>query len=250
MRKNIIIGNWKMNLSLSQAGEFIATMDSRIPTDLQVGLAGQFIQLERMKDNASGLLIGAQNVNDHLSGTYTGEVSVDLLKELDIDFCIVGHSERRMYYNETNEAVNTKAKLLQEKDIIPVICVGESETEYEKKLTEQVITQQIKASCKDLNIEQAIIAYEPVWAIGTGKSANAQIAQNICSQIRAILSTMYDSNQANNTRILYGGSVNDENIGEYMACQDVDGALVGGASLKTDSFTKLISYKKVTVDHE
>jgi len=242
MRKNIIIGNWKMNLSLAQAGEFVAKMDSRVPTNLQVGLAGQFLHLERMKDNASGLLIGAQNVNDHESGAYTGEVSVDLLKEIEMDFCIVGHSERRTYYNETNQSVNAKAKLLQEKHIIPVICVGETESEYDAGQTQMVIDKQIKESCVDLDVNKIIVAYEPVWAIGTGKSANAQIAQNICSQIRAILATMYDTKSSEEVRILYGGSVNEENISEYLSCDDVDGALVGGASLKVDSFTKLVNY--------
>lgn len=243
MRQPLIIGNWKMNMSIADSVDFIKDLNETNNSVAQVGLAPQYPCLNDMVKTKGEILVGAQNVNDHLSGAYTGEVSVELLAELKVDFCIIGHSERRMYYNETDSAINTKAKLLLENKIMPVICVGESEEEYDNGKTSEVITRQIKESCADLDIKKCAIAYEPVWAIGTGKSATSEIAQSVCAQIRAILATMYDSNTADAVRIMYGGSVKETNIAEYMAQEDVDGALVGGASLKIDSFTSLINYK-------
>ncbi|MDF9867464.1 triosephosphate isomerase [Bacilli bacterium PM5-3] len=241
MRKPIIIGNWKMNMSINGGVDFLKELE-KVNADIEVGIACQSISLIDMKKHSDYVLIGAQNVNDNLSGAYTGELSAELLEEAKIDFCIIGHSERRQYYNESDEAVNKKAKLLLDKNIMPVICVGETLEQYEKNQTREVIEKQISIAAKDLDITKCVIAYEPVWAIGTGKSATSQIAQDVCKLIRTQISSMYSEKEANEVRIQYGGSVNPENIKELMSCLDIDGALVGGASLKIDSFEKLITY--------
>ena len=242
MRKPIIIGNWKMNMAIAEGLEFIEQMN-KISTKIEVGIACQAISLLPMKKAASqNVLIGAQNINDELKGAFTGELSVELLEEAKIDFCIIGHSERRQYYNETDETVNKKAKLLLERDLLPVICVGESLEQYEAKQTKEVIEKQVTSAIKDLDVSKCVIAYEPIWAIGTGKSATAQIAQDVCHLIREKIADLTSKETADQVRIQYGGSVNPENINELMACPDIDGALVGGASLKIASFEKLITY--------
>ncbi|WP_423364107.1 triose-phosphate isomerase [Mycoplasma sp. P36-A1] len=243
MRQPIIIGNWKMNMSIADGTAFVQQLDKLKDTSAQIGVAPQFVAIPAVNAVKNEILVGAQNVNDHLSGAYTGEVSVDLLKEIKTDFCIIGHSERRQYYNETDNAINTKAKLLQEKVILPVICVGETEAQYDNNETDSVIATQVKECCKDLDIVNTVVAYEPIWAIGTGKSASEKIAQDVCAHIRDVLAQMYNEDLADKVRVIYGGSVNDSNIKEYMAQSDVDGALVGGASLKIDAFTNLINYK-------
>lgn len=243
MRKPFIVGNWKMNMLQSEAIVFVEQLNN-IPSYVEVGVAAQAISLTNLVGINKNILIGAQNVNDQLAGAYTGEISVELLKEAKVDFCIIGHSERRAYYNESDEKVNEKAKLLIERDITPIICVGESLEQYESKQTEEVIINQISIACANLAIEQCVIAYEPIWAIGTGKSATSQIAQAIALLIRNQLTKMYSLEQANKVRIQYGGSVKPTNIKEYMDCPDVDGALVGGASLKLEDFKQLINYEE------
>ena len=239
MRKPIIIGNWKMNKSIEDSIKFIKELEE-YSFEGEVGIAAQSAALTSIKKCSKNILVGAQNVNDNISGAYTGEVSVELLKEVNVDFCLVGHSERRQYYNENDKSVNTKAKLLLEYDIIPVICVGETLVEYENNQTQQIIEKQIELSCQDLDIEKCVIAYEPVWAIGTGKTATSEIAQNVCYLIRNKLATMYTNELAQKVRIQYGGSVKPDNIKEIMGCTDIDGALVGGASLEVESFKQLI----------
>lgn len=241
MRKPFIVGNWKMNMMQHDAIEFIKNLEHS-SGNVEVGIAAQAISLTNLKNLNEKVLIGAQNVNDNISGAYTGEISADLLKEANIDFCIIGHSERRAYYNENDESINKKAKLLLEREITPIICVGESLKEYEANQTNDVIIKQVSIACANLNIENCVIAYEPIWAIGTGKSATSQIAQEVAYLIRMQLTKMYNATKASKVRIQYGGSVNAENINEYLSCLDVDGALVGGASLKIDEFTKLIKY--------
>lgn len=241
MRKPIIIGNWKMNMGIEEGVSFLNELES-IDFDIQVGLGVQAISLLKMKEVSKRVLIGSQNVHEEKNGAYTGELSVSLLAEANIDFSIIGHSERRQYYNESDELVNMKAKLLQDNKIIPVICVGETLEQYETNQTKNIVEMQIEKTCIDLDIAKCVIAYEPVWAIGTGKSATFEIAQNVCKIIRDKLALMYTQELADQTRIQYGGSVNQDNIAELMACEDIDGALVGGASLKIDSFEKLINY--------
>lgn len=239
MRKPIIIGNWKMNMGLKDGLIFLKELE-QVTTNKEVGIACQAPLLERMKANAHNVLIGAQNVHEETKGAYTGEISVELLKELNVDFAIIGHSERRTYYNENDEKINLKAKQLQANNIMPVICVGETLEQFESGKTLEVINKQVEVACKDLDIEKCVIAYEPVWAIGTGKTATTEIAQNICSAIREKLSKLYNSEQANKVRIQYGGSVNESNIKDLLDSPDIDGALVGGASLKIADFIKLI----------
>lgn len=240
MRKVIIVGNWKMNMLQSEAIKFVDGLRD-LPSSFSIGIAAQAISLTSLVGLNKEVLIGAQNVNEHLSGAYTGEISVELLKEAGVDFCVIGHSERRAYYGESDEKVNEKAKLLLDHNIMPIICVGETLNEYEAKQTKEVISKQIKSACANLNIEECVIAYEPVWAIGTGKSANPQIAEAVALLIRELLAKMYSIEQANKVRIQYGGSVKPDNIQEYLNCPNIDGALVGGASLKLEDFKQLIN---------
>ncbi|MEG0283298.1 MAG: triose-phosphate isomerase [Erysipelotrichales bacterium] len=241
MRKPIIIGNWKMNKSIHDSIIFIDEL-GKDSFEIEVGIAPQMITLPIVNEVKGNVLVGAQNANDHLEGAYTGEVSIALLQEINSDFCIVGHSERRQYYNETNKSVNDKTKLLLDAKIMPVVCVGESLEEYEAGKTNEVIKEQINNSLADVSIADCVVAYEPVWAIGTGKTATTQTAQEVCKFIREELAKMYSQEEADKVRIQYGGSVKPSNIGELMACPDIDGALVGGASLEIASFKELINY--------
>lgn len=239
MRKKIIIGNWKMNMSLKNGLDFLKQLE-QVKTTKEVGIAAQAPSLYSMKQQASHILIGAQNVHEEKSGAYTGEISIELLQEMKIDFAIIGHSERRQYYNENDEKINLKAKQLLAHNIMPVICVGETLQQFEAGKTLDIINKQLEVACADLDIKNCVIAYEPIWAIGTGKTASVEIAQNICQAIREKISKMYSEKDAQDLRIQYGGSVNESNIKELLACPDIDGALVGGASLKIADFTKLI----------
>lgn len=239
MRKEIIIGNWKMNMSLKDGLEFLKQLE-QVKTSKQVGIACQAPSLYMMKQEAANILIGAQNVHEEKSGAYTGEISVELLQEMKIDFAIIGHSERRQYYNENDEKINLKAKQLQAHNIMPVICVGETLEQFEAGKTLDIINKQLEKACKELDIKKCVIAYEPIWAIGTGKTASVEIAQNVCQAIREKISKMYNEKDAQEVQIQYGGSVNEANIKQLLASPDIDGALVGGASLKIADFTKLI----------
>ena len=170
-----------------------------------------------------------------------------MLKEVGVTCCIIGHSERRTYYAETNEACALKAKRLLADDIVPILCIGETEAEYDQGLTDNVIRTQLEGSLAGLTAEEVakmVIAYEPIWAIGTGKSATKEIAENCCRLVRETVKDLYDENTAEAVRIQYGGSVKPDNIAEYMACEDIDGALIGGASLKVDSFKEIIDATK------
>lgn len=177
-------------------------------------------------------VISSQDVSKHLSGAFTGETSALMLKELGVSYAIIGHSERRTYHSETNKEINLKAKTALENGIIPIICVGETLEEYESKKSEKVVEKQIKECTKGLDLSKIVIAYEPVWAIGTGKTATNEYAQKICKHIRKLTSK--------ETLIQYGGSVTPESINDLLKQPDVDGALVGGASLKPESFLQLI----------
>ncbi|MDR1782546.1 MAG: triose-phosphate isomerase [Bacilli bacterium] len=247
MRIPYIVGNWKMNIGFDEAYDFLEELNKIYTTEMthniRVGIALQAPLLVPMiaEFYDGNFLIGAQTCCDHLEGAYTGEISPVILAECETNFCIIGHSERRQYYNESDEAINTKAKLLLECGIEPIICVGETLEQFENNQTKEVIEAQIEKCCKDINISECVIAYEPVWAIGTGKSATSKIAQEVCHLIREKIRMMYPED-ADNVIIQYGGSVNSKNIKELMACEDIDGALVGGASLKIDSFKELIKY--------
>jgi triosephosphate isomerase (TIM) len=241
MRKPIIIGNWKMNMSLKGGLSFLSKLEKNVNEKIEVGIAVQSVSLVNMISQSNNVLIGAQNCFYEDAGPYTGEISPVLLKEIKTKFCLVGHSERRALFNETNEMVNKKACKLLENNITPVICVGEMFEEHEKKQNKETISKQIKECCQNLKIENCIIAYEPVWAIGTGEIPRLDEIQAIGTLIRAELTKMYSAKQAEQVRIQYGGSVSEENIKQLLELEDIDGALVGGASLKIKSFSKLIS---------
>ena len=247
MRKPIIVGNWKMNKTIAEAEEFVMAMDTKLNDKATYGIGAPFLALEACKRLADNLIVAAQNCHFADAGAFTGEVSVEMLKEIGIKWCIIGHSERRQMFNETDEAINRKAQKLISSGLTPIICVGETLAEFEKGITEAVVRGQIAGCLKDLDpsaVANLVLAYEPVWAIGTGKSATKEIAQATCAICRDQVALMFGKEVAEQVRIQYGGSVNPGNIAEYMAMEDIDGALIGGASLKVDSFTEIVNALK------
>jgi len=247
MRKKLLLGNWKMNKTRPEAKEFAEgcgeMVDYAIAHGIDVGVAPTFVCLcPVIKYAPESLIVAAQNVNEHPSGAYTGEISIPMLQEIGVKWCILGHSERREYNGETSEACNLKIKALLAADMIPVYCCGESLETFEAGKTKAFVEEQIRTGLKDLTPEQAakvVIAYEPIWAIGTGKSATKEIAEDTIGFIRGVLRSLFGG-AAEEIRILYGGSVKPNNIAEYMSEPDIDGALVGGASLTLESYRGLI----------
>lgn len=249
MRKPIIVGNWKMNKTPSEALEFMKGIEEILTGNeaADYGVGAPFVDLDVCCKNAKNLIIAAENCNELDSGAYTGEVSVPMLKEVGITYCIIGHSERRTYYNETDAHCAAKAKRLFADNIIPILCIGETEAQYDAGQTADVIKSQLKGSLEGLTADEVarmVIAYEPIWAIGTGKSATKEIAEDCCKLVRETVKNLYDDATAASVRVQYGGSVKPTNIKEYMACEDIDGALIGGASLKVDSFKEIIDATK------
>ncbi|WGI36851.1 triose-phosphate isomerase [Mesomycoplasma lagogenitalium] len=243
MKKLTIIGNWKMNKNSQETKEFLDVFNTeylnnkeKISDSIVFGIAAPFTNLYLFNKNDK-LKSVAQNFSNFSSGAYTGEISASMLKDLNVSMVVLGHSERRQYFYETDETVNLKTHQALKEGITPIVCVGETLEEYEAGKTKEVILKQLKGSLKDVNdFSKIIIAYEPVWAIGTGKTATAEIAQDVCEFIR--------KNTAANVTIQYGGSVSPANIQELMNQKDIDGALVGGASLKPESFIKLLTLNK------
>ena len=249
MRKPIIVGNWKMNKTPSEALEFMKGIEQVLTGEegADYGVGAPYVDLDVCVKNAKNLIIAAENCNEFDSGAYTGEVSVPMLKEVGITYCIIGHSERRTYYAETDAHCAAKAKRLFASDITPILCIGETEAQYDAGETADVIKNQLKGSLAGLDaseVARMVIAYEPIWAIGTGKSATKEIAQDCCKLVRDTVKDLYDEATAAGVRVQYGGSVKHTNIKEYMACDDIDGALIGGASLKVDSFKEIIDATK------
>lgn len=247
MRKPIIVGNWKLNKTIAEAVDFIRQIDPIVHDDADFGIAASYLALHASVQAASKLIVAAQNMSDKDSGAYTGEVSADMLREIGVRWTILGHSERRQYWAETDASVNAKTKKALEKGITPIVCVGETLSEFEAGRTEEVVRTQTKACLADLTPEQVaglVLAYEPVWAIGTGKNATKEIAQNTCALIRNEVLLNHGKEAADKVRIQYGGSVKPENIREYLSEADIDGALIGGASLKVDSFKAIIDAVK------
>ena len=240
MRKKIIAGNWKMNNTITEATE--------LNTDeVDVVLCPNFVSLSTVSDliDETKISLGAQNVYFEDKGAYTGETSVDMLISAGVKYCIVGHSERRAYFNETDEIVNKKVKKLLEKDLNPIICVGETlEQRNEEKMFDVVKSQVINA-LKDVTKEQmkrnVVIAYEPIWAIGTGVTATDEQAEQMCKYIRDVIAKIYDEVIADKVRIQYGGSVKPSNASKILNMPNIDGALVGGASL-TNDFVAIVNY--------
>lgn len=244
MRKPVIFGNWKMNKTNAQAKAFVEAVDPFVTDKADFGIGAPFTCLDTCASNAKNLIIAAENMHFAPNGAYTGEVSAEMLKEINVNWVILGHSERRQFFNENDEAINKKAAVALENGMTPIICVGETLFEFEADKTEKVVRKQIAGCLAGLNPEDVaklVIAYEPVWAIGTGKSATVEIAQNTCALVRDEVRNIFGDDVASKVRIQYGGSVKPENIAEYMAQPDIDGALIGGASLDAESFKAIIA---------
>ena len=247
-RRKIIAGNWKMNMTPSQAVALIETLKPLVVTDeADVVFCVPAIDIIPALDAVKGtnIAIGAENMYFEEKGAYTGEIAPNMLTEVGVRYVILGHSERREYFAETNETVNKKVLKAFEHGLTPIICCGESLEQREQGITIDWIRQQIKIAFLNVTADQAktaVIAYEPIWAIGTGKTATSDQAEEVCCAIRACIRELYDDATAEAIRIQYGGSVNAGNAAELFAKPDIDGGLVGGASLKED-FGKIVNYK-------
>ncbi len=248
MRKPIIAGNWKMHKSIKEGVEFVeAIKDDVKGTDVEVLLCAPYTLLQDLVKAAKGtnVQIGAQNMHYEDNGAFTGEVTADMLLEIGVTHVIIGHSERRQYFNETNETVNLKTLKALSKGLVPVVCVGETLEQREADETKAVCKEQVEAAFKGVSAADAtkvIVAYEPIWAIGTGKTASSEQANDVIAYIRSVLDGLYGPEVSEEVRIQYGGSVKPANVEEIMNESDIDGALVGGASLKTDSFVQLVNF--------
>ena len=248
MRKKIIAGNWKMNKNHNEALELINSLKSGIDTDeSDVVVCVPFVDLMAVSEAIKGtkINIGAQNMHFEESGAFTGEISPAMLKELGVKYVIIGHSERRAYFGETDETVNKKVKKALEHNLVPILCVGESLEERELNITIELVRIQVKKAFSGISAQDAkkvVIAYEPIWAIGTGKVATKEQAQEVCAKIREVICEMYGNSVAEEIRIQYGGSVTGDSANELFNMPDIDGGLVGGASLKED-FIKVVNYK-------
>ena len=247
MRKKIIAGNWKMNKNHNEAVELINSLKSGIDTDKSdVVVCVPFVDLMAVSEAIKGTKInlGAQNMHFEESGAYTGETSPAMLKELGVKYVILGHSERRAYFGETDEIVNKKVKKALEHNIVPILCVGESLEERELNITIELVRVQVKKAFAGISKEDAkkvVIAYEPIWAIGTGKVATKEQAEEVCKEVRNVIEEVYGKEVADVIRIQYGGSVTGDSANELFNMPNIDGGLVGGASLK-DDFIKVVNY--------
>lgn len=248
MRKPIIAGNWKMHKSIEEAVSFVEQIKEKVSgTDVEPVICAPFTALKDLKQATEGtnIKIGAQNMHFEESGAFTGEIAPAMLAELKIDYVIIGHSERRQYYNETDETVNKKVKKAFEHKILPIMCVGESLQERENGSTKDIVKGQTEKGLSGLTedqVKQLVIAYEPIWAIGTGKTASSADANEVIAYIREVVQQMYSDEVSEELRIQYGGSVKPANVEEIMNESDIDGALVGGASLKPEDFVSLVNF--------
>lgn len=248
MRRKIIAGNWKMNKTPKETVKLIEELKPLVETqEADVVFCVPAISLQTAIEAVKGsnIKIGAQNMYFEESGAYTGEIAPNMLTDIGVKYVIIGHSERREYFAETNETVNKKVLKAFEHNIIPIICCGESLTQREQGVTIDLIRQQVKVAFLNVSAKdakRAVIAYEPIWAIGTGKVATTEQAQEVCAAIRACIGEIYDKDTADEIRIQYGGSVSAESANELFTQSDIDGGLVGGASLKAD-FGKIVNYK-------
>ena len=246
-RKAIIAGNWKMNKTATEAAELI---DALIPAVKDAGcevvICVPFTDLVTAvaKTKGTNIHVGAENVHFEKSGAFTGEISADMLTDLGVEYVVVGHSERRQYFAETDETVNKRAKAALAGGLKPIICVGESLTQREQGVTEELIRMQVKIALNGVTADElknVVIAYEPIWAIGTGKTATAEQAGEVCSNIRATIRGLYGARVARSVTIQYGGSMNPKNAAELLAQPDIDGGLIGGAALKPEQFVDIIN---------
>ena len=250
MRRKVIAGNWKMNMLPGEAIEMINELtplvkDTKNEVILCVPYTDLFYALLTAQN--TNIKIGAQNMHFEESGAYTGEVSGKMLKSINVEYVIIGHSERREYFNETDETVNKKIKAAFKYGLKPIVCVGETLEQREAGKAVDVITKQTELALEDLSneqVENTIIAYEPIWAIGTGKTATSEDANNAIKEIRNKISEIYGEETASKVIIQYGGSVKSSNAKELFNMSDIDGGLVGGASLKAEEFSKIVNYDK------
>ena len=248
MRIPFIAGNWKMYKTSAEAAAFAeAFKELYHDTDVKAAICAPFTQLETLVKafEGTGIGVGAQNVHFEKEGAFTGEISAAMLQEIGVDYCIVGHSERRQYFGETDETVNRKLKTLLPTGIVPILCVGEVLEEREEGREQEVVRSQVMKAFEGIEgneAEKVVIAYEPVWAIGTGRTASPQQANDMCGCIRAVLEELYDDVISDRVVIQYGGSVKPENATEIMNMEEIDGALVGGASLEASKFSEIINF--------
>lgn len=248
MRKKVIAGNWKMNMLPNEAMAFIEALTPMVKdTPNEVILCVPYVDLfySLLTSQNTNIKIGAQNMHWEEKGAYTGEVSGKMLKSIGVEYVIIGHSERRQYFAETDETVNKKIKAALANELKPIVCVGETLEQREADKAIEVITEQTKLAMQDLTKEQIsniMIAYEPIWAIGTGKTATSEDANNAIKSIRQEIEKLYDTQTAQNIILLYGGSVKADNSKELFTTSDIDGGLVGGASLKVDEFSKIVNF--------
>ena len=248
MRRKVIAGNWKMNMLPNEAIAFIEEFTPLVKdTENEVVLCVPYTDLfyALLTAQNTNIKIGAQNMHWAENGAYTGEVSAKMLKSIGVEYVIIGHSERRQYFNETDETVNKKIKVAFENELKPIVCVGESLEQREAGITAEIITSQTRLALEGLTeekVKNTIIAYEPIWAIGTGKTATSEDANNSIKEIRKEIEKIYGKDVADCVIIQYGGSVKSSNAKELFNMSDVDGGLVGGASLKPDEFAKIVNY--------
>ena len=248
MRKPIITGNWKMNKTPKETAELINQRKPLVAqAECEVVVCPPAVCLAAAAEalKGSNIKLGAQNVHWARSGAFTGEISADMLKALDVEYVILGHSERRQYFGETDEGVNKRALFALSNGLIPIICVGESLEQREKGVTAEVVSSQVREALKGFTAENAadtVIAYEPIWAIGTGKTATSEQANEVIMQIRGVVRELFGEETAEKTRIQYGGSMNPKNASELMGMSDIDGGLIGGASLKAEDFAAVVNF--------
>lgn len=248
MRKPIIAGNWKMNYTVDEAVKVANELKGLVKdAKADVVICAPYLQLPALVKELKGtnVKVGAQNMHFEEKGAFTGEISPEMLTALGVEYVIIGHSERRQYFNETDETVNLKLKAAFKHALKPILCVGESLENRENGTTKEVILNQIKRDFQEISEEDAkntVIAYEPIWAIGTGKSATSLQANETIADIRKMMLDLYGEAVSNVVRIQYGGSVKPSTIKEQMAMSDIDGALVGGASLVADDFSKIVNF--------
>ena len=246
-RRKLLFGNWKMNKTIAESKAFAEESKKLLAfaneKGVDIGVAPVYLSLQAVKETNPELNVAAENCHFEDHGAFTGEIAIPMLQEIGIDWVIIGHSERRTYFAETNETCNKKLLALEKAGMTPIYCVGETLAEYEAGKTKEVVGEQTVKGLEGLSkefVEKMVIAYEPVWSIGTGKNASKEIAEDICGFIRELVKKEFGEDVSKKVRILYGGSVKPENVHDYLLQENVDGALVGGASLKVESFKALI----------
>lgn len=248
-RKKFLMGNWKMNHTIAEANSFCEDVKAASlvkyarSKGVMLGVAPSYLALQAVRKHAHGLIVAAQDAHYADHGAYTSSVSIPMLEEIGIDWSIIGHSEKRTYEGETSFTCNRKIKALVAHEFHVIYCVGETAKQYDEGITKDVIRAQVVTGLQGLTKEDMpyiVIAYEPVWSIGTGKNASVEIAEDICAYIRSLINELFGKVASQKIQILYGGSVKPNNIHDYLQAPDVDGALVGGASLKSESFKELL----------